>query len=68
MNNEKLKELLKQNNLSQRQFAKKIGVTPTLANNWCLGRYEPSLMTVRKIVKLFKLTDKQIKQIFIDEK
>lgn len=40
---ERFKECLKTNNISQTQFAKRIGVSISLINKFCLGTREPNL-------------------------
>ena len=40
---ERLNECLKENNLSQNKFAKEIGMSQSIVNNYCTGKREPSL-------------------------
>lgn len=46
---EKLKELRISKNLTQEEFAKKIGISRTYYTNIEKGRYIPSLITANKI-------------------
>jgi transcriptional regulator with XRE-family HTH domain len=48
---ERLKEILKYNHISQNEFAKKIGMSQSIVNNYCTGRREPSLDALMLICK-----------------
>ena len=39
----RLKQALKQNNMSQSELAKKIGMSQSVVNNYCTGKREPTL-------------------------
>lgn len=51
-----LKLKLKEENLTQRQFAKLINVSATCVSKWILCQREPTLNNIIKILKLFALT------------
>lgn len=40
---QRLKDLLKENNISQVALAKKLGLSQTVVNNYCTGKREPTL-------------------------
>lgn len=40
---ERLKISLKENNISQLELAKRIGMSQSIVNNYCTGKREPSL-------------------------
>ncbi len=40
---ERLTEILKEKSISQYQFAKMIGMSRTIVNNYCTGKREPTL-------------------------
>lgn len=59
MKNELIKDFLKQNGMSQKHFAKKLGVTNITVNNWVSGRSKPtSNMKVRIIKFISKLSER----------
>ena len=47
----RLKEVLKQKQLSQIEFAKKINMSQGVVNNYCTGKREPSLDVFVSICK-----------------
>lgn len=49
--NERLKQLLKEKNMSQVALAKKIGMSQGIVNNYCTGKREPSLDVLILICK-----------------
>ena len=48
---ERLNLVLKENNLSQSQLAKKIGMSQSVVNNYCTGKREPTLDVFLMICK-----------------
>lgn len=60
---EKLKELRISKNLTQEEFAKKIGISRTYYTNIEKGRYIPSLITANKIKTIL---DYNSDDIFLD--
>lgn len=47
----RLKESLKQQGISQKELAKKINMSPSVVNNYCSGKREPSLTVFVEICK-----------------
>ena len=47
----KLKEVLKQNKISQVELAKRINMSQGIVNNYCTGKREPSLDVLISICK-----------------
>lgn len=54
--NEKLKELRKANNFSQKELGEKLGVTNYSVSDWEQGRAQPDFETLVKISKLFAVS------------
>ena len=54
--NEKIKELRKKNNLTQKEMAKKLGVSLSSLQKYEYGDFYPSAEVIRKIVDFFKIT------------
>ena len=52
----RLKESLKNNNLTQVALAKKIGMSQGIVNNYCTGKREPSLDALILICKVLDET------------
>ena len=48
---QRLVEVLKENGISQNAFAKKIGMSQGVVNNYCTGKREPSLDVLVLICK-----------------
>ena len=46
---ERLRDSLRENNMSQNRLAKEIGMSQSIVNNYCTGRHEPNLETLVKI-------------------
>lgn len=51
---EEIKEIRKQLNLSQEEFAKKLGVSFTSVNRWENGQTKPSKLARRQILNLLE--------------
>lgn len=51
-----LNEFLKENNLSQTQFAKKIGVKPSQVSEWLRGKAKPGYDMLRQISLSFGIS------------
>ncbi len=58
MNNfsKNLKQLRTLNNLSQGEFAKKLGTTQQRVSEWECGKIEPTLSNIVKILKVLNIT------------
>ena len=54
--NEKLKELRKEMNLSQKEVANAIGLTLSAYSNYEQGIREPSIDIIKKLCEFFKVT------------
>lgn len=54
--NEKIKELRKKNNLTQKEMAKKLGVSLSSLQKYEYGDFYPSAEVIRKIIDFFKIT------------
>ena len=52
---ENLKNIRKENELSQKQVAQKLNVVESCYANWEQGRTEPSISMLRKLCELFKI-------------
>ena len=50
-----LKEFLKENKISQSEFARKIGVKPGLVNDWFRGKAKPGYDNLRAMTKAFNV-------------
>ncbi len=53
---ENLKIARKDNNLTQKQVADKLGVVESCYANWEQGRTEPSIAMLRKLSKIFNIS------------
>ena len=51
-----LKMLRKENNLTQKQVAEKLGVVESCYANWEQGRTEPNIETLRKLSKILNVS------------
>ncbi len=51
-----LSEFLKENNLSQSEFARRIGEKPGLINDWLRGKAKPGYDSLREISKAFNIS------------
>ena len=49
-------KLLDTHKISQKEFAKKIGVTPAAVNNWMKGSNSPNIEIVAQICSLFSIS------------
>lgn len=54
--NEKIKELRKNNNLTQKEMAKKLGVSLSSLQKYEYGDFYPSIEVIKNIVDLFNIT------------
>jgi len=54
--NENIKKLRKNNNLTQEQFAEKIGISLQGLSNIERNKYQPAASTIDKICKKFKIS------------
>lgn len=52
----RLNEVLKDCNLSQNAFSKKIGMSQTVVNNYCTGKREPSLEVLVAMCKVLNVS------------
>ena len=48
---ERLREVLKESGISQRELAKRLFLSQSIVNNYCTGRREPSLNVLVAICK-----------------
>ena len=48
-----LAELLKNNNINQKELAKKIGVSPSTVSMWVTGNSSPRMDLLEKIAELY---------------
>lgn len=53
---ERLTELLEQNNLSKRAFAKKICVSATSVSDWTTGKIQPTAENIYSTAMYFKVS------------
>lgn len=53
---ERLNELLINNNLSQRQFALKLGFSSTIVSNWIKGKYQPTADNILLVAEFFDVS------------
>ena len=51
-----LAELLKNNNINQKELAKKIGVSPSTVSMWVTGNSSPRMDLLEKIAEVFNIT------------
>ena len=58
--NKNIKELRQENNLTQEEFAEKIGISIQGLSNIERNRYQPTAETVDKICKAFKITPAEL--------
>lgn len=58
--NDRIKNLRRSNNLTQEEFAEKIGISIQGLSNIERNRYQPTAETVDKICKVFKITPVQL--------
>ena len=58
--NENIKKLRKNNNLTQEQFAEKIGISLQGLSNIERNKYQPAVSTIDKICKKFKITPAEL--------
>lgn len=63
---EKLGLFLKKTNMSQKQLAEKLDVSPTMLGRYCMGTAEFSSLFIRKLLIEFPEID--LKYIFTEEK
>lgn len=52
----RIKVILVEKDISQKEFAKMLGVSPQQANNWISGRTIPRMETLLKMSKLLNCT------------
>lgn len=64
----KFKQLLKDKNITQTDFAKQLGVSVQLLNNWVKGRSRPNYETVKDIATILKITVEEVIDCFITKK
>ena len=55
-----LKELLKRNNLTQREFGEKMGVVQTAVSNWCKGANRPPSSKIREMANVLGVSSEEI--------
>ena len=60
---EKLKNLRKENNLTQHQVARKLNVVDSCYANWEQGRTEPSVTMIRNLCKVFGVSSDELLEI-----
>lgn len=51
-----LKDILEDNDMTQKAFAEKIGVTESTVSNWVTGKTEPSMSDLIRTATLFKVS------------
>lgn len=51
-----LKDILEDNDMTQKAFAEKIGVTESTVSNWVTGKTEPSMSDLIRAATLFKVS------------
>lgn len=51
-----LRDFLSENDLSQTEFAKRIGVKPSQVSEWLRGKAKPGYDTLRQISLAFRIT------------
>jgi len=72
---EKIKQLRKENKMTQIELSKKLGTSQPVLNRWETGARSPSLRTLKKIAKVFNLSldvlaldEKDLKHLNIKDK
>lgn len=55
-----IKEILVENNFSQEEMAKKLGVNQTTVSQWILGKKKPGYDSIYLIYKNFGITPNQL--------
>ena len=60
---DKIKELRCRNNMTQKDFAEILYVTPQAVSRWENGIVEPSLATVREIAKIFHINTDELLEV-----
>ncbi len=58
---DRIKKIRKNNNLTQQEFAKKIGTSQNVLANWENGRRNPSASAVNNICKTFNITEEWLR-------
>lgn len=53
---ERLSEFLREEKISQRQFAANIGVTAACVSYWCNGKKQPTAENLYSIAKVYNLS------------
>ena len=53
---DRLKEALTENNISQKELARKISMSQVVVNNYCTGKREPSLGVLISICKVLNVS------------
>lgn len=49
-----VKTVRKKEKMTQREFAKKIGVSPVEVSHWEMGNFEPRMKERRKLAEMYK--------------
>lgn len=52
---DRIKELRKRNNFTQKELAQKLQVKSSTVSGWELGRNEPNVDTIKKLAKIFNV-------------
>lgn len=61
--NEKLKELRKENNITQKEIAKKLNISVTGYASWEQGLAEPSIKALKQICKIYNISADELLEI-----
>ena len=61
---ERLKELLKEHNMSQKVLSKRLNLQPSTINKWCVNKNQPSLDT---LIEISKVLNEPIDILLTDE-
>ncbi len=62
MNGNKIKRLLKLKNISQKELAEELKVTPNTITNWIKGKSNPSIENIRKMATFFNISVEEIQK------
>jgi predicted transcriptional regulator len=60
-----VKKLMVDEDISQGQLAKELGISPAMLSNYMTGKNIPEMMIVEKCIKRFKLQSVAVKDIFL---
>ena len=57
---EKLRQLRKENHLTQKEFGKMLGFANKTISDWEINKNEPDLSTIRKIKQIFNISYEEL--------